>query len=144
MSDELAFNSKIDLWLLVVLLAAVSLCAWILIENWNLLLARGAVFAVLTIIPLALGVVFPLWILLSLRYFLSDRTLRVRCGPVRWRIAIGDITDVNPTRNPLSSPAMSLDRLRIEYGQGRSVMISPEPREEFLRQLEHRRRQAAA
>jgi hypothetical protein len=46
---------------------------------------------------------------------------------------------VDSTRNPLSSPAMSLDRLRIEYGQGKAIMISPEPRAEFLRQLEHRR-----
>jgi hypothetical protein len=70
--------------------------------------------------------------------------LRIRCGPISWRIAIREITAVDQTRNPISSPAMSLDRLRIEYGAGNAVMISPEPREEFVRQLEYRRRQAAA
>jgi len=143
MSDELAFSSRIDLWLLIVLLAAVSLCAWILAENWDVMLARGWLVASLIVVPLAIGILFPLWIVTSLRYFLSDQTLRVRCGPFQWRIAIREITAVDPTHNALSSPAMSLDRLRIEYGQGKTVMISPEPRDEFIRQLEYRRSQAA-
>jgi hypothetical protein len=46
---------------------------------------------------------------------------------------------VVPTRNPLSSPALSLDRLRIEYGQGRAIMISPADKGPFLRALEERR-----
>jgi Bacterial PH domain/Sodium:solute symporter family len=40
------------------------------------------------------------------------------------------------TRNPLSSPALSLDRLCIHYkvgGKRRMVMISPADKESFLR-----------
>jgi hypothetical protein len=37
---------------------------------------------------------------------------------------------------------MSLDRLLIEHGENGRVLISPEPRAEFLRQLEYRRKQA--
>ena len=144
MSDELAFNSKIDLWILILLLSAVALCGWILADYWTLLLRRGWLLASLLAVPLAIGIVLPLWIVTSLKYYLSDRSLRVRCGPFQWRIAISDIKGVDPTRNSVSSPALSLDRLRIEYGAGRAVLISPEPREEFLRQLEHRRRQVAA
>jgi hypothetical protein len=70
---------------------------------------------------------------------LSAERLRVRCGPFQWLIPITDIASVVPTQSPTSSPAASLDRLRIDYGQGRSILISPEPRAEFLRQLEHRR-----
>jgi hypothetical protein len=144
MSDELAFSSKVDLWLLIVLLVAVAICGAILAHNWNELLGRGWLFTALIGIPLAIGVIFPLWIVVSLRYFLSDQALRIRCGPFTWRIALGEITAVSETSNPLSSPALSFDRLRIEYGNGRAVMISPEPREEFLRQLNHRRQTARA
>lgn len=143
MSDEIAFNSKIDLWLLIVLLTAVALCLWIVAESWNGILARGWLFGALVAVPLVIGIVLPLWLIVSLKYFLSDRQLRVRCGPFTWCVPIAEITAVAPTNNLLSSPAMSLDRLKIEYGQGKAVMISPEPREEFLRQLEFRRRQAA-
>jgi hypothetical protein len=138
MSDELAFNSKMDLWILILLLTAVAACLWGVAQIWD---ANSAIlwpFAVL----LALGVLMPLWIIVSLKYFLSDDRLRVRCGPFHWRIPIRDITGVTPTNNARSSPAMSLDRLLIEHGENGRVMISPEPRDEFLRQLEYRRRQA--
>jgi hypothetical protein len=39
----------------------------------------------------------------------------------------------------LTSPAFSLDRLRIEYGRGRWIMISPRDKDGFLRELEVRR-----
>jgi hypothetical protein len=139
MTDELPFNSKIDLWLLILLLTAVTVCLWVIGDNWQGIAGGNW----LLILPLAVGIFLPLWVLISLRYFLSEQTLRIRCGPFNWRVPINEITAVTPTRNPLSSPALSLDRLLIEYGQGRAIMISPEPRAEFLRQLEYRRNQAA-
>jgi membrane protein YdbS with pleckstrin-like domain len=142
MSQEIAFNSKIDLWLLIVLLAVVAACLWGITDFWNAILAQGWVFTLAIALPLGAGVLMPLWILLSLRYYLSDRTLRIRCGPFRWIIPIDRITAVTPAQDPLSSPALSLDRLRVDYGKGSAVVISPEPRAEFLRQLEHRRKQA--
>jgi hypothetical protein len=139
MSGELAFNSKIDLWLLIVILTGVAACLWGIGAVWD---ADSAVLWPVALI-LALGSLFPIWIVASLRYFLSDELLRVRCGPRQWSIAIRDITAVSPTNDAGTSPALSFDRLLIEYGDGGRVMISPEPRAEFLRQLEHRRRQAA-
>jgi hypothetical protein len=140
MSDELAFNSKMDLWILILLLTAVAACLWGVAQIWD---ANSAILWPLAAL-LALGVLMPLWIIVSLKYFLSDDCLRVRCGPFHWRIPIKDITAVTPTNAAKSSPAMSLDRLLIEHGSNDRVMISPEPRKEFLRQLEHRRKQAGS
>ncbi len=53
----------------------------------------------------------------------------------RWKININDITRIEPTHNPLSSPALSLDRLKIYYmkdGRVATVMISPKDKEGFL------------
>jgi hypothetical protein len=144
MSDELGFGSKVDIWLLVVALSAVAACLWILLTIWQDVYAVDSLAAILLAIPLVAGVLVPLWLIVSIRYFLSNDTLRVRCGPFRWRIPVRDITAVEPTQSMRSSPSMSTERLRIDYGDGRSVMISPEPREEFVRQLEHRRKEAAA
>jgi hypothetical protein len=135
MHDELAFNSKIDLWMLT----AVAACLWGVAKIWD---ANSAILWLLTPV-LAAGILLPLWILGTLKYFMSDETLRVRCGPFRWLIQIRDIRAVTPTNDPKSSPAMSLDRLEIDYGDDKSLLIAPEPRTEFLRQLEHRRKQAA-
>lgn len=39
-----------------------------------------------------------------------------------------------PTRNPLSSPALSLDRLHVQFGQDlfNAILISPADRDRFL------------
>lgn len=138
MSDELAFNSKIDLWLLILIGTGVAACLWGAAEIWDG--NRAVLWPVAAI--LLIGILVPLWALISLRYFLSDDSLRVRCGPFNWRIPIGDIRAVTPTTSARAGPAMSFDRLQIDYGENGSLLISPEPRDEFLRQLEHRRRQA--
>ena len=52
------------------------------------------------------------------------------------------IASVEPTRNPLSSPACSLGRLRIRYG-AKQIMISPLDRVGFLRALAARAPQLA-
>ena len=86
------------------------------------------------------GAFLPLWLLTSTRYSLLNGELRIQCGPFRWRIPIAAITGITPTSNPLSSPALSLDRLRIDYGTGDSLMISPRDKTGFIRELEAARR----
>ncbi|MFL9708888.1 PH domain-containing protein, partial [Aeromonas veronii] len=73
-------------------------------------------------------------------YRLEGDTLFVSSGPIRLCVPLREIVNITPTNNPLSSPALSLDRLRIEYGRGKSVMISPRNKEEFVRNLEAARR----
>jgi hypothetical protein len=134
LTDQLVFRSKVDLWLLVLLMLAVAACLVVASQYWDAVSARFWWVGLL----LAAGMLLPLWILFSLRYFMSDTQLRVRCGPFNWTIEIADIAKVAATDSAASAPALSLDRLRIDYASGRSVMISPEPRHEFVRQLEHR------
>ena len=139
--DKLVFNSKIDGWLLVLLvssaLASLLASAVILIS-----LAPGprALAGGITLI----GAVLPVWLLVSTRYVLTADLLVVRSGPFRWRIPIREIKEIVPTNSPLSSPALSLDRLRVVYGQKRWIMISPLERERFLRELTLRREASRA
>lgn len=85
--------------------------------------------------------IFVLWLALGTSYTLDARSLHIRCGPFRWTIALKEIHSVTPTRDAGSSPALSLDRLRVEYGARRRILISPRDQEAFLRDLEHRRSQ---
>ena len=72
----------------------------------------------------------------TLRYTIDGNRLIVRSGPLRWRIPISEITAITETRDPISSPALSINRLRIEYGNKKSVLISPRDKDAFLRQIE--------
>lgn len=98
----------------------------------------------IVVLPILLGVVaFYILLLLAIampiEYDLSPAQLKIRAGwLLRIGIPVADIVSVHPTNNPLSSPAMSLDRLEIRYRKGdreRSVMISPLDKEAFLKEL---------
>jgi hypothetical protein len=134
------FRSKIDAWLLIVLVAASAVA--VLSAGALLAVTGGGGAWLLAIAIVLLGAGLPLWVLLSTRYTLTASELRVASGPFAWRVPLADIKAVTPTRNPLSSPALSLDRLRIDYAQGRWLMVSPGEKEGFLREL-HARRAAA-
>jgi Bacterial PH domain len=100
-------------------------------QRWLVLLVLG---------PLAIGL--PLWTLLTTRYAIDDAFLHVRSGPFRWTIPLRDIGSITPTRDITSSPALSLDRLCIEYGDGRRLLVSPREKDAFLRDLQERRARA--
>lgn len=73
-----------------------------------------------------------------LDYEIGSTELVARCGFMRWRVPLDSIQEVRPSRNPASAPAWSLDRLRVEYMKGaetRTLYISPEDREAFMRDL---------
>lgn len=115
------FRSKLDTWLVaVVLLSALPAFAAMLTalragENW---LPHAAVGVAVLLLPVGL--------LLPTRYTVADGEVAVRCGPLRWRIPVRDITRIVPSRSLVSSPALSLDRLKIEYGpRHQALLVSP-------------------
>jgi hypothetical protein len=82
---------------------------------------------------------FVVWVLYSTSYRLSGGQLLIRSGPFRWSVPLDSIEEIQPTRNILSSPACSLDRLRIRYrGSRYGVMISPESKSAFLQDIASR------
>lgn len=137
MAAESVYRSKIDSWLVAILAVAGVTSGYAVVVDLRAAPARDAALSAL---PLALAAVSVVWLFVSTRYILRNDELVVRTGPCRWRIALRDIAEVAPTRNPLSSPALSLDRLRITYGSGKSIMISPRDKRAFLRELDARRK----
>jgi len=135
------YRSKIDRWLLALVLLSGAIPGLALIYAF---VTEPAVWRdAWYVLPLlAVGYAGVAWVFLSTRYELDDRELRVRSGPFRWRVPLGSLETVRPTRNPLSSPALSLDRLELKYGGGRTLLISPAERDRFLTDLAHRAPQA--
>lgn len=133
--DALWFPSAVDAWVRVVLLSVPAVAIGTLVVS--IVTGEGIAAAVL-----AAGFIAVLYGVLvhPVRYGLDDTQLTVRFGLIRRHLRYDQISAVRPTRNPLSSPALSLDRLRVEYGRGflSAVMISPAPRDEFLDELARR------
>ena len=78
------------------------------------------------------------WTLLGTYYVIDAASLVVRSGPFHWIVALRDIHSVRPTRDTRSGPALSFDRLRIEYGAGRALLVSPREKDAFLADLARR------
>lgn len=123
------FRSKVDWWLAGILMmaaAGATLAAVVAIVTGNG--TAAALIGWLGLFALLRGLVFPM------RYGIGAGQLVIRHGLVRQRCKLSEIIEVRPTRNPLSSPALSLDRLMVKRGEGAfdSVMVSPADREAFL------------
>jgi len=140
MDSPLVFRSKIDTFVLVAMMGAAVACGYGAYELIQSVPRMGVALSGVLIGLCGIGVALPLWLIFSTRYLLGDVNLDVRSGPFRWVVPIGEITGIERTRALLSSPALSLDRLRIRYGASREIMISPENRDAFIRQLEARRK----
>lgn len=111
------------------------LVAWVVMPGSALaVMLSGAWFVVPVML---LSAAFVLWIWAKTGYTITETDLLVQSGPFRWRIPLATIRSVRPTRNPLSSPALSMDRLEVRYQKG-MVLISPEEQERFLEELRRR------
>lgn len=126
------FPSKIDTWLLVVLvLSLLPAGAGVVAAIHNATVGERAI----TVIGAVVGLGLPVWVMAATRYTVSPDTLLVRSGPFRWRIPTASIVEVRATNNPLSSPALSLDRLDVVTDKGRHIRLSPDDKRGFCAAL---------
>jgi membrane protein YdbS with pleckstrin-like domain len=132
------FPSKVDAWLAVILvLAPLGSFAGFADPNvWEstsvLLLALSG--------PAVFALIYGL-LVLPMRYGISGDELIVRHGVVRRRTPLAKILSVQPTRTPISSPALSLDRLKLSTGPDSirdRIIISPADKEGFMSLLAER------
>lgn len=128
------YPSKIDWWLAILLcvppVASTAACVALALggDSSEWIVGLGSLAVVAAVYG---GLVFPM------RYGIDADRLVVRFGLCRQRIPLSAIREVRRTHNPLSSPALSLDRLHVQYGEGffKAVMISPADQKGFLNQL---------
>ncbi|GAB4028016.1 PH domain-containing protein [Spirosoma gilvum] len=77
---------------------------------------------------------------LTTHYKLDEYTLKIQSGFFfRKELPYTSIRKIIETRNPISSPALSLDRIEIVYNRFDSVLISPEDKMNFIAELLHRK-----
>ncbi len=137
MTDARAFfTSKVDAWLIAIGpfggIAAAAVALPLAFQS------RATLDLTVLAAVVALTMILPAWLLLDTNYTLTVDELLIRSGPFRWRIALSEVREVFPTRSWLSSPALSLDRLHIGYGAGRSILVSPREKQRFIDSLRQR------
>lgn len=121
------YKSKIDSWLVVLIFAPLLFAIYSALES-------GQYGGILILI---LSIMFIVYLFTATKYVIKDKVLIVEAGVLLNRkIPIQDIKSVTKTNNPLSSPALSLKRLEIKYGNNFDyILISPLRRDEFVKEL---------
>lgn len=73
------------------------------------------------------------------RYTITAKELHIKCPPFYNKtIALDRINKVEVSRNIISSPAPSLDRIELYYDKFDSVVISPRDKFQFMEDLKQR------
>ena len=133
---DIAFRSKVGVWLTFTMVVP-PLVAWFCGS-----LTKNPGVLALVAWPALIGVEgLIVWMLLQTNYRLSRGPLWIQSAYYKIDMAITDIVAVTPSHDPVSSPALSLNRIEIEYtlhGKKASVLISPQRRDLFFRDLQNR------
>ena len=128
------FKSAVDLWFYLLTLVLPIVIIPYVIQNIGT--ADPTSLGIIALVTFStLGI--PLWLLLSTYYLVEDRILKIRSGPVRMSIPLNEINSVKPSRSLLSSPALSIKRLKISYGANKTVLVSPKDEKGFRRAIGH-------
>jgi hypothetical protein len=137
--------AKVDGWITALFggLALLEVGVGVAVVGAAFIAGRPELPVSLTIASICAGAALLLGLLLCLcystRYEISSTDVIVRFGPFRTMLPLDAIVEVFPTRNPLSAPAPSLDRLRINYRRKNGMMwfalISPRDKLAFVRDL---------
>jgi len=139
MPNDIEYQSKIDrrfgiilIILFMMVIGSFGAGIWFFtsddsIKGWSFI--GSSIF----LLMLIMGLVWPV------RYTLLNDSLLVRHGLAKTHYKYEIITGVKPSRNLLSSPALSLDRLRIDYKSKIGFfMISPNNKVQFMQELSTR------
>ena len=124
--DKTLYKSAVSwwLWALVAIPVIITSVITVMDGEWTAMLIHA-------LVALFVGHLF-----FTTYYTVEGNTLNVKSSVlINIKIDITTIRKITETNNPLSSPALSLDRLWIDYGKNGAVMISPEDKEGFIRHI---------
>ena len=119
------YKSKFDWWLLIPFLIPVYFGITSILSHNKM----GWIVVVLTI-------AFVVFIYRSTYYILENNDLIIRSMfTVHEKIDVATIKKIYKTKNPLSSPALSLDRIAIVYNKYDEILISPIDKKQFIDEI---------
>lgn len=119
------FPSKKDFWLFLIFWGTIVIC------TIPIFIERDLVF---TLIMLPIDIVL-IWFWFTTGYILERETLIIKFGPFKNKVSIMEISKIKGTKNPLSAPALSMDRLEITYGRFNFALVSPKEKQLFITKL---------
>ena len=128
--EPLRFESKVDVWLVALVVASFALPVVLAISNamrsgWG----EATLILLIGVVPPALLVGF---VFRNTYYVITDEAIIANCL-FRRTVPLASVISLRPTRNPLSAPALPLDRIEIVSDSAGSLLVSPKDKNAFVR-----------
>lgn len=129
------FNSKVDLWLLLLFLIitiVIILSPYIYYKKSDISLIQSIFYLILPMIFSLTLIWLPFF---KIKYTLTSEQLTINNGFSNTVIPVKNIVKLNKTNNLVSSPALSLDRIRVTYmdnNRSKDILISPKDSDKFI------------
>ena len=134
--QDITFRSKVGAWLIVAM-AVPLVAAWFAFS----LTKRPGTVVLASCLPVCGVEGLFVWMLIKTRYRLSCDRVWIESSDFEINLAISDILTVTPSQELTSSPALSRDRIKLEYlhqGRKASVLISPKNRDLLVKEIQRR------
>lgn len=81
-------------------------------------------------------ILWPAWVTLATSYTIRGEHLLARCGPLRYKVKLNEIKNIEPVKTLRPGPALSWDKLKITYGsQNKALFVSPADKYTFVYDL---------
>ena len=115
------FKSKVDWWLIAIILIvfAYPIVDGMMTKQYGLSITMLVVLGLIA------------FMFSKIKYEIDEKILKI------WwiKVEIHTIRKIYKTRNPLTFPALSLDRIAIVYNKYDEVLISPKDKKKFVEAL---------
>ena len=135
----MVFKSKIAWWFYVLEVLLGGLTALMIILA--IMEQEVVLYIAVALFVLIMGLLM-VPMLVNTKYVLDETQLQVVCGLSAKHLPYSCILNVKPNFDPSSSPALSLDRIQVQYrnkdGINNFVSISPKDKTHFMEELNHR------
>ncbi|TCB35874.1 hypothetical protein E0H82_07805 [Acinetobacter sp. ANC 4910] len=130
------FRSKKDWWILGFIIAMTGLLLQLLLTMY----AKGSMAQypvhTLTYVLTIAVLWWPVW---NTQYRIEAEQLVITSLFLTWKIPLSAIQKISPSNNSIASPALSLDRLQIDYqkeDKAKFILISPKDKQAFTQALQ--------
>ncbi len=122
----MTFKSKIDIWLGGVLLLVPFI-------TFGAALSEPSLVTILVAVAITALIAY---LIIATKYVIDGESLVIHGGIKKHIIPVKNISGLRATKNPLSAPALSIDRIEITYQPGMQIMlVSPAKKELFIETL---------
>lgn len=116
------FPSKKDTWVTILFLALAIIMGAGMFESGSVVVY---VIGIATIILLG-------WMWFGTGYHIEAGRLKIKAGPLRSTVKIENIRGLKASHTFLSGPALSMDRIEIQYNKYDIAIVSPKDKAAFV------------